>query len=369
MSVDRTFISLTSPTSSRAGHGSYPCQGIYWAGARPAPKIAFIATHYDIDFAEHYLAEYMAERGFGFLGWNTRFRGNGAYFLLEHALVDIGAGIRWLRTEAKVDIVVLLGNSGGASLMSAYQSQAVEPNITAARGLALPDAVLELPAADLFISLNAHQGRPEVLTAWMDPSVVSEDDPLNTDAKLDMFNPNNGPPYDSDFVKAYRQAQAARNNRVTSWARNELDGLLAAGVWDRLFNVHRTWADLRFLDLALDPSDRTPGCYMGDPKRANYGPFGIGSTSTLRTWLSMWSLAESQCRSAPHLARVTCPSLVVQSTADQGCYPSDARAICDDIAAEDKRLEMVPGDHYLSNPDDRAAVADLIADWLREHVT
>ena len=34
-----------------------------------------IATHYQIDFSEHYLADYMATRGIGFLGWNTRFRG------------------------------------------------------------------------------------------------------------------------------------------------------------------------------------------------------------------------------------------------------------------------------------------------------
>jgi pimeloyl-ACP methyl ester carboxylesterase len=367
--INRTIVSLESATSSRAGHGSYPCQGIYYSGGRPAPKIAFIATHYEIDFSEHYLAEYMAERGFGFLGWNTRFRGNGAYFLLEHALVDIGAGVRWLREEAKIDVVVLLGNSGGASLMAAYQSQATEPNIKPARGLPLPDAAGELTTADLFISLNAHPGRPEVLTAWMDPSVVNEDDPLNTDAELDMFNPGNGPPYDPDFVAKYRRAQTDRNNRITSWARNELDGLQAAGVWDRLFNVYRAWADLRFLDLSLDRSDRAPGCYLGDPKRANYGPFGIGSTSTLRTWLSMWSLTESQCRAAPHLARVRVPSLVLQSTADQGCFPSDARAIHDAMAAEDKHLEAVRGDHYFLDPADRETVADCIADWLRERVT
>ena len=40
-------------------------------------------------------------------------------------------------------------------------------------GLPLPDAVLDLPAADYYVSLNAHQGRPEVLTAWMDPSINS----------------------------------------------------------------------------------------------------------------------------------------------------------------------------------------------------
>ena len=35
---------------------------------------------------------YLAERGFGFLGWNTRFRGNEAHFLLDHALAEIGVG-------------------------------------------------------------------------------------------------------------------------------------------------------------------------------------------------------------------------------------------------------------------------------------
>ncbi|EUA16122.1 hypothetical protein I553_1097 [Mycobacterium xenopi 4042] len=89
-----------------------------------------IATHYQIDFSEHYLADYMATRGIGFLGWNTRFRGFESSFLLDHALVDIGVGVRWLREVQGIETVVLLGNSGGGSLMAAYQSQAVEPNVT-----------------------------------------------------------------------------------------------------------------------------------------------------------------------------------------------------------------------------------------------
>ncbi len=64
------------------------------------PKVAMIATHYQIDFSEHYLADYLATRGIGFLGWNTRFRGFESSFLLDHALVDIGVGVRWLREIA-----------------------------------------------------------------------------------------------------------------------------------------------------------------------------------------------------------------------------------------------------------------------------
>jgi hypothetical protein len=250
--------------------------------------------------------------------------------------------------------------------MAAYQAQATQPHLRpAAPGLRLPDAVLDLPPADLYVSLNAHPGRPEVLTAWLDPSVVDEADPLSVDPDLDMFDPRHGPPFDPGFVERYRVAQRARNRRITAWANAELDRLGTAGVWDRVFDVHRNWADLRFVDLALDPSDREPGCYAGDPRRANYGPLGIGRTTTLRTWLSMWSLDESQCTGTPHLRRIAVPSLVVQSTADRGVFPSDAHAIHDALGAGDKRLALVQGEHYFETGG-RDDVADLIAAFVAE---
>ena len=127
--IVREFVGLPSPVVGPAGAGGHPCQGIYHRPAGITPSTAFIATHYNVDFSEHYLASFMAERGFGFLGWNTRFRGNEAHFLLDHALAEIGVGVRWLREQAGAERIVLLGNSGGGSLMAAYQSQAVEPNV------------------------------------------------------------------------------------------------------------------------------------------------------------------------------------------------------------------------------------------------
>jgi alpha-beta hydrolase superfamily lysophospholipase len=131
--------------------------------------------------------------------------------------------------------------------------------------------------------------------------------------------------------------------------------------------VHRSWADLRMIDPTIEPSNRRPNwCYLGDPRRANYGVFGVGTVSTLRTWLSMWSLRTSQCRAAPHLARITVPSLVVHATADACVYESDARGIYDGIAAPDKSLEFIGADHYLQEPDGaRVQAADLITDWVR----
>ena len=368
--VEREFVSLDSATGRRNGAGFRTCQGLYYKPAQSLPKVAFVATHYNVDFSEHYLAQRMAARGFGFLGWNTRFRGNEPFFLLEHALIDIGAGVDWLKREAGADIVVLLGNSGGGSLMAAYQSQAVGVTMQATPGLTIPRALQELHTADFYVSLCAHGGRPEVLTAWFDPAVADEREPFSVVAELDMYNPEHGPPYSPDFIARYRIAQVERNNRITHWCHEELARIERLGMRDRAFNVYRTWADPRLMDGNLDPSQREVGlCYAGDPKNANYSPRGIGLTNTLRTWLSMWSLSDSWCQADMHLPRITVPSLVIQSDGDTGVFPSDAKTIYELLGADDKHLEMIPGDHYLQEPRGaRDDVADMINGWLSQRI-
>jgi hypothetical protein len=366
--VTQTFVGLASPQQGRAGAGGWPCQGVWYAPPGARPRAALIATHYNIDFSQHYLADFMASRGVGFLGWNTRFRGDEAHFLLDHALVDIGTGVRWLRETQGVERVILLGNSGGGSLMAAYQSHAVSPTVVPLAGMRPAAGLDDLPPADGFIALAAHPGRPDVLTAWLDAAATDEQDVTATDPALDLWNPANGPPYSAEFVRRYRAAQVARNQRITDWAKAELDRLGAAGLGDRLFTLARTWADPRMLDPAIDPSNRKPNwCYLGDPRRANRSTWGIGGSSTLRTWLSMWSLETSQCRAEPHLANVHVPALVVSADADTGVYPSDAAGLHAAIAAADKSLVKMAGDHYFREPGDaRDQVADLLAGWVAE---
>lgn len=348
--VTREFVGMSSPTARRAGAGGHPCQGVYYRGVGRKPKVAMIATHYQIDFSEHYLADYMATRGIGFLGWNTRFRGFESSFLLDHALVDIGVGVRWLREIQGVETVVLLGNSGGGSLMAAYQAQALDA---------------DLPAADGYVASAAHLGRPDVLTAWMDGAVVDENDPVASDRDLDIFDERNGPPFSEEFVTAYRSAQVARNHAITDWAERELKRVRAAGFSDRPFSVMRTWADPRMVDPTLEPTKRQPNlCYAGIPVKANRSPYGIAAACTLRNWLSMWSLRFAQTRAEPHLARIHCPALVINAEQDTGVFPSDAQRIYDALAGEDKSQCAIDSDHYFTTPGARSEQADTIAKWI-----
>lgn len=368
MAVEREFVGLDTPTGARAHHGSHAAQGLYWRPARERPRVAFLAAHYNVDYAEHYLAPLLAARGLGFLGWNTRYRGNEDLFVLEHALVDIGAGLAWLREVAGVEAVVILGNSGGASLMGAYQAQATALDLEASGRLR--EALEALAPGQAYVSLNSHPGRPDVLTSWMDPSVVDEYDPVATDPALDMYRPENGPPYPEDFQARYRAAQRERNHRITRWAQGELERLREAGVQDRVFPLYRVWADLRFADPAIDPSDRPcPACYAGEPAVANRGVFHVGRASSLRTWLSMWSLEHSVARVSLQLPTVSEPALVAQATADTGCFPSDAHAIFDALGSKDKSLEWLPGAHYFEDaPEHRERAADLLSGWVRSRL-
>jgi pimeloyl-ACP methyl ester carboxylesterase len=364
--VQRQFIGRPSAGAPRIMAGGHPCQGLYWTPATgPRPKTALIAAHYNVDFSEHYTAPYFAARGYGFLGWNTRYRGAEDQFLLEQALVDIAVGVRWLREEAGVERIVILGNSGGGSLMGAYQAEATSPTIDRLAEGPAQEVLQNLPGGDLYISLNAHPGRPEALTNWLDPSLIDETDPLTTDPEMDPFNPDHGPPYSETFIASYRAAQRARNQRITDWAKAELARLNAAGVPDRIFPLYRVWADLRCMDPAIDPSQRpTPMCYRGHPAQANKSA-GLGRANTLRTWLSMWSLETSSCLGAPHLAKLTLPALVVQGTADTGVFPGDARHIHDHLASADKQLHMIPGAHYFEESVARRdAAVDLMTEWI-----
>ena len=322
--------------------------GAFYLRSGAPPSTALVLMHPTVSFLQHYALIPLAGRGYGALGLNSRFAGNEAQLLMEQVVLDLAAGVAELR-EQGFEHVVLVGNSGGGALAAFYQAQAEKP-------------VPGLPRADALIILNAHRGRPQVLTAWLDPSVTDESDPLSVDPALDMFERRNGPPYRPDFVERYRAAQKARNLRVTAWARERLE---SAG--DQAFVVHRTAADLRFLDLTLDPSDRVVGTYWGpDVRAANYAAGGLGRFSTVRSWLSQWGLDTSPVAAEPSLARCHAPMLFIQGTADRGIFPSDAQALFEAAGAEDKQLRWIPGgSHYfLGQPDLQREVYDLIEGWL-----
>ena len=133
--------------------------------------------------------------------------------------------------------------------------------------------------------------------------------------------------------------------------------------------MHGTMADLRWTDPSQDPSDRRPHeCYLGVPKIANDGPVGLARFTTLRSWLSQWGYDTTNATGLGNAARISCPVLVINNTADLACTPSHARRLFDAVPHARKEYHDVAGaDHYYIERADLLPVAvGLVGDWLSQ---
>lgn len=371
------LLGIAMPVSDRVEiySGVARMAGKLWASLHRAPgssRTVVVVVHPSSNFLGHYLLAPLAAAGIDAVGLNTRYIGNDSALTLESCVVDVGAAVAHLRGSG-YENVVLVGNSGGGGLAALYQSQAESPSIRSTPAGDPPDLTsAELPPVDALVPLMAHPGRAIVLSEWLDPSLLDEADPLLRDPALDMFDARNGPPYPPAFLADYRAAQLDRNRRITAWVRRRLEEVVAATsgqVNDLPFVVHGTTADPRFLDLTIDPSDREQGTMWGPPLQANLMPASLGHHTSLRSWLSQWSLDESNGHGPRHLARTSVPTLVMYGTADQVCFTSHARALFDAIPHERKSFVAVEGGtHYLqAQPGHVERVVDTILSWLTTH--
>src|ERR1700719_5089450 len=206
---------------------------ILYMPATGRPRTVVIMAHPRADFSTHYSIPYWVAAGFAAFGLNTRYLNNDAMMLHENLILDLAAGIRFLRDEQGFEKIVMLGNSGGGSLFAYYDSQARTPKggrVSAPPGGGPPDLnKFDLPTTDGYIALAAHPGQGMVLMSCLDAAVVDESDPLASDPALDMYDERNGfktPPAESryarDFVEQYRAAQLARCARIDAIARRRI---------------------------------------------------------------------------------------------------------------------------------------------------
>lgn len=312
----------------------------------------FLIVHPTSNFLGHYALEPLASHGVTAVGMTTRYAGNDTSLLFENCVLDIASAVRLLRERGYTKIV-LVGNSGGGGLAALYQSQAERPTLRSTPAGDPPDlTAADLPPVDGLIMLMAHPGRAQVYTEWLDPAIVDESDPAKRDSTLDMFSVRNGPPYSQEFLKRYRSQQVPRNRRIREWILDRLKSLAAQkpSYDDFPFVVHGTCADPRFLDLGLDPSDRSPGTLWGDAYTANFAPATLGRYASARSWLSQWSLDDSQGHGLRHLPYVSVPVQVIYGTADTAAFPSHAQSLYDAVTHQNKEIVPLHGaTHYFTD--------------------
>jgi pimeloyl-ACP methyl ester carboxylesterase len=374
--LERNLLEIPVPSSGRVDvySGVARLSGAIWASEvrqrGHQPQTALVMIHPTANFLGHYALPTLAGLGVGAIGLTTRYVGNDANLNVENCLLDIGATVRYLR-EHRYRRVVLVGNSGGGTVVPYYQAQAEHPSVSAPPGGVGPDlTAAELPRADALVLFMAHPSRARLSMEWLDPAIIDEAVPFGRDPGIDAFNADNGPPFSASFIERYRAAQLARNRKITSWAEQQLARLQHSGHWpggldDLAFVVHGTSADLRFLDPQIDASDRVTGSTLwGTPEIANYLPAGVSRYTTLRSWINQWSVDRTYGNALLWLPKVEAPVLVVGGSADTGSPPAVLGQLYEAVETAPREQVVVDGaTHYFEGQPDllRQACAAMAA--------
>lgn len=316
----------------------------------------------------------LASAGMHVLCAGSRYAKNDSPLILEKVVYDLGQYIRHAKEVLGYRRVILVGWSGGGSLSLFYEAQAEQPSIThTPAGDPYDLTAANLPRADGLIFIAAHLSRAELMTEWLDPSVIDESNPDKRDPELDIYGAQcpNKPPFKPEFVARFRAAQVARNRRITNWAMDKLESLKKRndGEIERAFVVHRTMCDVRWIDPTIDPNGRKPNwCYLGDPRTVNVGPVGLARFTTLRSWLSQWSFDKSNGKGAQNAAKINAiPVLQIVNQADDAVPATHNPTVRAALGTKDKEyVEIQGGTHYyLGQPQQLEECIDAVRDWSR----
>jgi hypothetical protein len=243
---------------------------LYVPDSGPAPHTAFLTIHRTSNFMNMIGTGELAKRGFMVLGMNPRSDNNEASVNFEEIALDIKQGIEFLRKQAGITKVILIGFSGGGPSTTFYQAVA-EKGISYCQGpnklTQCSNALAGLPPADAMLLLDAHPGNTINGLRSLNPSVLDENDLSKIDPALDPFdvkngyNPSGHSTYSAEFMDRYFKAQSARMNRLIDKAlamREEIKQGKGKTLDDVPFIVYRNRARLMDFSMSIHPGTTRP---------------------------------------------------------------------------------------------------------------
>lgn len=169
-------------------------------------KIGILAMHPDADYLSFPLCIELAKRGFIAAGANT---GRGG---LGDKLRTVKQAVEFMKQYTGAEALILLGHSGGGSLLSCYQyiAENGDDRFRNTDRIIPFDEIETLIPAEGMLLLDNNYGIMDVLC--IDPAVKSRKNGFERIPELDIFLPENGyspdgAHYSDEFKRKFQKAQ------------------------------------------------------------------------------------------------------------------------------------------------------------------
>lgn len=384
-------------------------------------NIAVVMMHCDQNYMGLKMGPALARRGYHVLACQSVEGGP-----IDPKLELLNRCMKYLRSNPEIDKIVLMGHSGGATLMTAYQAIAENgAEIYQNEKIIYKCTVKErLEPADGIMLIDANYGNGVMSMISLDPAVIEEGNGMKLDPAFDIFDAANG--YDKDgakyspeFIKKYQMAQKKRNDRLIELALDRLEKISKGEgnyVDDEPFlitaadqpkpNNRLIPEDPRFLshtkgeyDLIHGDgsvtheqikSERTPEC-----DRSFSSTYGMGvNKNTVKGFLSSQALRTTDefaiteddvlgvdwksgyASPIGNIEDIRCPALIMGMTGGYEYMASEL--IYKHAKMEDKTIAFVRGATHMFFPNRQAektpgefgdtenALYDYMAKWLRK---
>lgn len=389
----------------------------------PASRVAVILMHCDQNYMGLKMGPALARRGYRVLALQSWEGGE-----IDRKLEMLGRFVKLLKNNPDVDKVVLMGHSGGATLMTAYQAIAENgPEIYQGDEMIYKCTVKEkLEPADAIMLIDANYGNGIMSLVSLDPAVMEEGNGMKLDPKYDIFDPangydKNGAHYSEEFISMYQAAQKKRNDQLIALALDRLEKIGKGEgnyVDDEPFQI--TAADQPKPNNRLLPEDirllsHTKGEYdlvHGDGSitheqircvrtpemdRCFSNTYGMGvNKNTVKGFLSSQAIRttdefriteddvkgvewkSSYASPIGNIEDISCPALFVGMTGGYEYMASEM--IYEHAKMEDKSIAFIQGATHMFFPNREAekfpgefgdtenVLYDYMADWLKKFV-
>jgi hypothetical protein len=220
------------PSTKRTPVTAGRATGYIYEPITPGAKshIGIFVMHSGVDYTNFSACYEMSKRGYTVLCMKNA-GGN-----LNSIVLDAKSSVAYLRKYPGIDKVILWGHSGGATLMSAYEMIA-EGGVASCQGpeklSKCPNTLAGMPAADGVILADSNWGNAEMALFSLDPAVIHEDDGVNLNPALDLFNPANGynakgnSDYSAEFIRKFQTAVGKREMGLIKLAQERIAAIEA----------------------------------------------------------------------------------------------------------------------------------------------